>query len=151
MFFTINIYSKNLNSIKNFLEFIENKMSLKKLKIKFFKRFYENASKKKKLTILKSPHVNKTAQEQFEHKTYKKKLICFTEQPFLFLMIFKILRFKYFSDVYILINFKSDLVQSTKLLKKSFNFKNNYSTKKIIINYLNIVELKGEFLINKTN
>ena len=153
MFFTINIYSKNLNSLNNFLKIFNNKKIFKKLKIKFFKILYENPVKKKKLTILKSPHVNKKAQEQFEHKIYKKKLLCFTEQPFLFLIMFKVLRFKYFSDAYVLINFQFDLSKSTKIFKQNFNFKSidlkHVKSKFLLIDYLKVLELKGEFLVNK--
>ena len=42
--------------------------------------------KKTKFTVLKSPHVNKTAQEQFEYRIYKKQLKCFAFQSVLFLM-----------------------------------------------------------------
>ena len=49
MFIILSIYSKNLNSLTNFLKF-------------FF------------LSVLKSPHVNKKSQEQFEYYIYTKQL-----------------------------------------------------------------------------
>ena len=82
MFFTINLYSKNLNSINKFLNFFGNKTIKKKLKINFFTSRYQKPVKKKILTILKSPHVNKKAQEQFEYRIYKKKTSLFYAPTF---------------------------------------------------------------------
>lgn len=150
MFFIINVYSKNLKPLNKFLNFFNNKITLNKFKIKLFKTLRENPKKKKIFTLLTSPHVNKTAQEQFEYKTYKKKIVCFTTQPFLFLLIFKNLRFKYLSDVYISIKFRPDIVKSKKKLKINSDFdslKMNYSNSKILINNLKLFELYGEFLI----
>ncbi len=152
MFFTINLYSKNLNSINKFLNFFGNKTIKKKLKINFFTSRYQKPVKKKILTILKSPHVNKKAQEQFEYRIYKKKLVCFMHQPFLFLIIFKLVRFRYFSDVHVLIKFKSDYIKPTKCIKQTLDFSVlNYVSKKkfFLINYFKILEVQGEFLINK--
>ena len=149
MFFTINIRSKNLKSINNFLRFLENEKIFNKLRLKFFKVLSKTKTKKKILTILKSPHVNKTAQEQFESRLYKRNLLCFTEQPFLILLIFKIFRFKYFSDIHILIKFRSNLVDSEKFLKQNINFYFYNLKKKKIIDYLKFLEITGEFLVNK--
>lgn len=118
MFFTINVYSKNLKSLNMLLNFFNNKIILNKFKIKLFKTLYENPEKKKLFTLLKSPHVNKTAQEQFEYRIYKKKILCFTTRPSLLLIIFKNLRFKYTSDVCISIKFKPDFIQLKKKSKK---------------------------------
>ena len=51
----------------NYLEKVLNK--------KFFKLSYNNILiKNEKITILKSPHLNKSARDQFEKKTYIKKI-----------------------------------------------------------------------------
>ena len=76
-------------------------------------------------------------------------MLCFTEQPFLILLIFKIFRFKYFSDIHILIKFRSNLVDSEKFLKQNINFYFYNLKKKKIIDYLKFLEITGEFLVNK--
>ena len=66
MFINIYISSKNFSSIKNFINFL-NVLSLSKpLKNKLFLKYLKIPSSKKVFTLLKSPHVNKTAQDQFE-------------------------------------------------------------------------------------
>ena len=73
-------------------------------------------------------------------------------QPFLFLIIFKLVRFRYFSDVHVLIKFKSDYIKPTKCIKQTLDFSVlNYLSKKkfFLINYFKILEVQGEFLINK--
>ena len=87
MFFILSIYSKNLNSITNFLKFFY------KLKInKNFKlQFYIIQSQQKQrfffVSTLQSPHVNKKSQEQFEYYMYKKKLKISLSQLTKFLII----------------------------------------------------------------
>ena len=150
MFFAINIRSKNLNSLNKFLKILNNEKFLKKLQIKFFKIIHKSNKNKKVLTILKSPHVNKSAQEQFEHVTYKKNVICFIEQPFLFILVLKLLRFRHFSDISILIKFNLDIIKAKKFVKKNINFlflKLKTEKKIYLLEYLKIMELNGEFLI----
>lgn len=152
MFFTINIQSKNLKSLNKFLMILNNENFFKKLHIKFFKIMHKSNKTKKVLTILKSPHVNKSAQEQFEHITYKKNVICFSEQPFLFILVLKSLRFKHFSDISVLIKFNSDTIKAKTILKNNIDFlflKLNPEKKNHLIEYLKMIELNGEFLINK--
>jgi len=69
--FKIIITSKNHITIRNFFLFLyKNKIN----KLNILKSIFQE-KKKKKLTILKSPHVNKTAQEQFEKEFLKKPKI----------------------------------------------------------------------------
>lgn len=74
MFIILSIYSKNANSLTNFLKFF---YKLKKKKI-FKLKFYTKQSQKKKffsfISVLQSPHVNKKSQEQFEYYIYSKQL-----------------------------------------------------------------------------
>ena len=53
MFFTINIRSKNLKSINNFLRFLENEKIFNKLRLKFFKVLSKTKTKKKNLNNFK--------------------------------------------------------------------------------------------------
>ena len=62
----INIKTFDFNSLIIFVHFI--KKILTHLNIKYF--FFKLKKKKKRITLLKSPHVNKTSREQFEIKYY---------------------------------------------------------------------------------
>lgn len=70
--------SSNEKSLKNFLELLKENFKNKQTSIIKIGRFIEN---KKIVTILKSPHVNKTAQEQFE-KREKIVQICLISENF---------------------------------------------------------------------
>ncbi len=99
MFIILSIYSKNLNSLTNFLKFFYKFKTNKFLKLNFSP---VQSQKKKKfffLSVLKSPHVNKKSQEQFEYYIYTKQLKIHVFQIAKFLTIWKILKIKLFSDV----------------------------------------------------
>ena len=99
--------------------------------------------------MLKSPHVNKIAQEQFECKIYRKKIICFTNQPFIFLKVFKYLRVRHLSDIFVSIKLTTDPCKSKKKIKRTINFDFFYFEKfnfNSILNKLKFLELYGEFL-----
>ena len=87
MYIILSIYSKNLNSLTNFLKFFY------KLKVnKAFKlKFHSIQSQKKSLfsffSALQSPHVNKKSQEQFEYHMHSKKLKIHVSQITKFLII----------------------------------------------------------------
>jgi len=105
---------------------------------------YQRPIKKKIFTVLKSPHVNKIAQEQFEYRIYKKRIKCFVPRISIFLMSLKKTRFSLFSDL----GFKIKLISNTKI-KNSLNV-NNYSldnNQLNLIHYLKIFEISGEFIL----
>jgi ribosomal protein S10 len=70
--YCLKISSKNEKSLKNFLAFISKHL---KTKFNIIKKSISMQNKTKVLTILKSPHVNKTAQEQFEFRTFSKQVL----------------------------------------------------------------------------
>ena len=84
MFLYIQISSKNKSSLKKFLEFILRLKSLNLLISHFPKQQI-----RKFITVLKSPHVNKSAQEQFEYRIYTKKLSVNSPQALKFFSIMK--------------------------------------------------------------
>lgn len=149
MFVIIEIYSKNYKSLKNFLLFFNNENLLKKLKISILKNKIKNPMKKKVITVLKSPHVNKTAQEKFEYRIYKNKIKCFTPQILLLLTFLKKLRFSFLSDI----NFKLILISNNKIEKK--NLKNQININNFclvykelnLIKYLKLLVLSGEYIL----
>lgn len=99
MFITLSIYSKNLNSLTNFLKFF---YKLETNKVLNFKIFPVQSQKKKKVfffSVLQSPHVNKKSQEQFGYCIYNKQLKIHVSQVAKFLVIWKIIKVKLFSDI----------------------------------------------------
>jgi len=61
------IKSLDQQSLKIYLINIQKILQL----LKFHYNIFNLPTKQKQITLLKSPHVNKTAREQFELKTYK--------------------------------------------------------------------------------
>ncbi|MBE0439326.1 MAG: hypothetical protein IBX57_06120 [Gammaproteobacteria bacterium] len=52
-------------------------------------KHFSKQKKRKVITILKSPHVNKTAQEQFEFRFYNKEFLITSTQPLTFFLMIK--------------------------------------------------------------
>ena len=87
MFFYLKISCKDKRILKKFVQFLN--------KINFFPLFLKSFPKNKKrkfVTVLKSPHVNKTAQEQFEFRLYSKHLLIYSFKPLTFLLLLKQLK-----------------------------------------------------------
>jgi ribosomal protein S10 len=108
MFFKLSLKSKNVNSLKNFiftLNSIENTLNEKGLKIKPIKKL-----KKVLFSILKSPHVNKTSQEQFDYVYYSSEVLIFTNNYLKVLLFLKLLSNKFFSSI----NMKVTVITSYK-------------------------------------
>jgi ribosomal protein S10 len=84
MFFYIQISSKDKSSLEIFLKFI---LRLKALNLLI--SHFPKQQIKKFITVLKSPHVNKSAQEQFEYRIYTKKLSVNSPQALKFFSIIK--------------------------------------------------------------
>jgi ribosomal protein S10 len=74
MFIILSIYSKNSNSLTNFLKFFYTLKKKKILKLKFYTRQSQKKKKFSFISVLQSPHVNKKSQEQFEYYMYSKQL-----------------------------------------------------------------------------
>ena len=166
MFFFIQISSKSKETLKLFLTFLSkfenNNFSLV---IKYFPK----QKIKKFITILKSPHVNKSAQEQFEFRVYTKKLFISSTQHLKFLYFLKKLQNNTFPFVRLEIKgcfnakrqFNSILNQVepnklntgffiTNMLNKNIQKKNSLN---LLIKYFNLLDCNGEYhiknLINK--
>ena len=74
MFIILSIYSKNLNYFTNFLKFFY-KININKIfKLKFYTLQTQKKKRKTFFSVLRSPHVNKKSQEQFDYYLYSKKL-----------------------------------------------------------------------------
>lgn len=141
------IESKNRGSIKKFLVLcFKNKL----LNCKIIKALTSNLNIKK-ITILKSPHVNKKAQEQFENRLIKKRLEIQTTKNLKYLLFLKKLNSKLFPDIQIKI--KSILTNKEIKKLKIFtprNFKINECFNLILKNkaiFKHLVKKKIIFLL----
>ena len=138
--FNVTITSRNKNSIYNFFLFF-NKTTLCNLSAKI--KYFQKNLKKKRLTVLKSPHVNKKAQEQFEYRLFKKQFAIEVTKNFKYLVFLKKLNYNLFSDIHLrlkhaIIN-KSITKSGLKIfdpnyckLDISYNFKRSFFTRKIL-------------------
>lgn len=96
--FNVTITSRNKNSIYNFFLFF-NKTILCDLNTRI--KYSQKKLKKKRLTVLKSPHVNKRAQEQFEYRLFKKQFAIEATKNFRHLILLKKLNYNMFPDLHI--------------------------------------------------
>jgi ribosomal protein S10 len=86
MFLHFKVSSKDNSVLEKFLRFLQ-RLKISPTVLKHFSK----QNKRRFITILKSPHVNKTAQEQFEFRYYIKEFLIDSPKPFtLFLTIKKI-------------------------------------------------------------
>lgn len=119
---TLIISSKNHASLKNFTKFF-NKNNNKNFS--FIKKLFKKPYKKKIITILKSPHVNKKAQEQFEMKQYFLQFSIKTTQIFKFLIFINKIKKFIVSDISIKIQI-FNLKKKKLLINKKLFFINNF-------------------------
>ena len=87
MLFYLKISCKDKRVLKKFLHFLT-KMNFLLISLKSFPK----NKKRKFVTVLRSPHVNKTAQEQFEFRIYSKHLLIHSFKPLTFLLLLKRLK-----------------------------------------------------------
>lgn len=127
----ISITSKNKNSIKDFFLFLNKIFKNFNIVTKYLKK----KKKKKVLTILKSPHVNKTAQEQFETRLFTSQItIYYSSKSLLFIIFLKKIKIYLFPDIKIKIKFTINklLLKQTKLKSANpNNFKLNFFYNKL--------------------
>jgi len=149
MFFCITISTKEKTTLKNFLVFFS--------KINFSTSKFVKQKQKKNVkefvTILKSPHVNKTAQEQFEFKIFTSQITIFSTNPFLCFAILKRIIKKRFSGVKIKLVYFFDSKKYRKTLScflnpDSIKFKDKIK-KKDIKNYFYMFDSYGEIYLKQ--
>ena len=140
MFFKLSLKSKNVNSLKNFiftLNSIENTLNEKGLKIKPIKKL-----KKVLFSILKSPHVNKTSQEQFDYVYYSSEVLIFTNNYLKVLLFLKLLSNKFFSSIYmkvtVITSYKDSTTTYDLITYKNFQYKELNSS------YFQFLDIIGE-------
>ena len=146
MLFLIKVSTKNKKTLKNFLTFIT-KLNIVQTNVK-------NISKKtlrKVVTILKSPHVNKSAQEQFEFRYYNKLLVIRSTKPLLFCVILKKIKDSNFLGLKLEVK---GLLKSSATRLKNFN-PDDVSVptidSKSITKYIQLFDIYGEFCLKQKN
>jgi ribosomal protein S10 len=116
-YYQITITSKNKQSLKDYLKFFNTNLDTFKLLTKS----YNSIKKKKIITILKSPHVNKKAQEQFEFSIFSKQITLQMPNSYKFLIFLKKIETNLFSDVHIKIKLLINKNLPEKFQNKIFN------------------------------
>lgn len=112
------LYSKNQNSLNHFLEFVQ--YNNKSKNFHALKNLSKKKKTRKKISVLKSPHVNKTAQEQFEYVYYSIKMSLYPWEIKKYLILLKKTKNQLFPDLKIKIRAqfsKKNQTTKTKLLK----------------------------------
>jgi ribosomal protein S10 len=129
--FTILLCSKNKKTINHSLNFFKNS---EKQNIRITKKLLQKKKKKNKISILKSPHVNKTAQKHFQ-----------------FIYFFTSLSFETYAlqkNLILLKRIKQQLFPDLKILiKVTYKKRKFFSFKKITFSYLKF-EKKGKKRFN---
>jgi hypothetical protein len=141
------------------------------LNFKIVKKYFQKKTKKSFIAILKSPHVNKKAQEQFETHFYSKQLSIYSTKKLKYLFFLKKIKNNIFSDLKLKIKFTPNF-SSVKELNFFFKSKNyvliglnknfisqkiSLTNKKIFIQFnfslvnkiLKILDISGELSITK--
>jgi hypothetical protein len=94
MFLYLKISCKDETILKKFTCFFQ-RLDLVPVSLKSFSK----QKKQKFITVLKSPHVNKTAQEQFEYRFYSKDFLIRSFKPLTFFLLLKNLKAQSFPGV----------------------------------------------------
>ena len=98
----ITIGSKDKKSVRKFIKLLTEHLELEKLNLIGKTTFKK--SRTRRISILKSPHVNKKAQEQFEFRVFLTTLIIETTQNFKILTLIKKTKNITFADIKVKVN-----------------------------------------------
>merc|ERR1712183_472559 len=94
MFIYLRVSCKDKRILKKFINFFTKLRSLP-----IFIKPFSKREKRKFVTVLKSPHVNKTAQEQFEYRFFFKDFLVFSSKPLILFLFLKKLKNFSFSGI----------------------------------------------------
>jgi hypothetical protein len=166
MFCYLKVSCKDRRTLKKFLGFFTKTKFLP-----FFLKSFSKHGKRKVITVLKSPHVNKTAQEQFEYRFYSKKFLIYSFKPFTFFLFLKNLKNLSFPGLNLevkgflgknrnrmlqSIDPDNIILKSTVFLRfskrslKKTQYKTPYNSKLFFCkNYLQLFDLYGEIFFKK--
>lgn len=153
MYFSLKIFAKNKKSLKEFLDFLS---KVRSPAITFCN--FPERKKKNFLTVLKSPHINKTAQDQFEYKIFCKTLHIWSPQyKFLLIFLKKIIKTS-FPGIKMQVNSLVSFTFEKKTVTDSLNPKvinlfffqnsvNKKSRKQKTFKYVNLFDCFGELTL----
>ena len=152
MFFKIQIISKDKQKLKKFQCFL-----LKLQKFSSTWNVVSSFNSKEVITVLKSPHINKTAQEQFEYKIYKKIILINSFKPLGLIFLLKKIKGSSFPGISLKITkLYNNFIASKKILTiftpHNVIFKNSrYQIYKIVYpnfyKYIKLFDGYGEILL----
>lgn len=142
MFFYITVYAKEKTTLQNFFKFLSKINTNTKYN---FCRQKQKKNKHKFVTILKSPHINKTAQEQFEYKFFTSQIVLYSTDLFFCFVIIKRIFKKGFPGLKIKLLLSFDKKTQSKVLPTFLNPNNVLlSDKKKIKLYFLMFDSFGE-------
>lgn len=122
--YSIVFYSKNKKSLNNFLKFLEHDLKIQQ--IQKSTKYIRRKTTKKRITVLKSPHVNKSAQEQFEYRVYSLGISFYSSRVKKNLVLLKKVKNQLFPDIKIkvksILKIKQNSVKKVSLSPGSFTF-----------------------------
>ena len=141
MIIEINLISKNYNSLIFYYSLIKKFIITSTIIINNNSYFPVYTCKKTLFSILKSPHVNKISQEQFNFKVYKISLNIYTLDHLKLILFLNSLKNNFFSDI------KSQVKLTIKNEKFNYNFGHFISSKNNLF-FLNYLDCFGENLFD---
>ena len=144
MFVSLYIKSKNINSLKEFINFFNKWLKLSDLQIIFFKKQFFKNSQIKKFTVLRSPHVNKKSGEKFQIFVYNNQFYFYSFNNKKLLIAVKSLINTVFPGTKIRLKFIFDKSKVKKIKKIFFNPDYYFFKNKLNIKYLKIFDVFGE-------
>lgn len=121
--FTLLLYSKNKDTLNNFLSFFKNS---DKQNLRITTKLRQKEKRRKRISVLKSPHVNKTAQKHFQYVYYCLSLSFQTHELQKNLLFLKKIKNQLFPDIKIILKGtykKKDKFYPKNVIFYSPNFK----------------------------
>lgn len=140
MLFYITVSSKDKTTLKNFLIFF----SVIKLPHLQFLKLRKKKQNTKIVTVLRSPHINKTAQEQFEFRFFNRQISFLSANPLLSLNIFKRIIKKRFPGIKLKLICIFDKKKQNKIRLSFLNPDKVVFKKKFSPTYLKMFDFYGE-------
>ena len=147
MFLILQINSKNKFSYRKFMKFLVTEInSLNSFPV-YVNKINKEKLNKKVFSVLKSPHVNKTAQEQFEIKNYKSFLEIYSYSSIFLLFLIKKISKKLCKDINIEVKIHFENLKVLNILKKNIDSNTaflNLHNSNNIKGYLKLLDCYGE-------
>jgi ribosomal protein S10 len=155
MFFYLKVSSKHKKVLQNFVAFLS-KLEESPIVLKYVSK----RNTRKFITILKSPHVNKTAQEQFEFRFYSKQFLISSAQPLMFFLKLKKIKNSSFPGIHLETQVLLNNGRHIKSLSKVFNPDNIILPRKfekvpfvkplLLKKYIQLFDCYGEVFLKNT-